>query len=149
MFSTDAISPQPRQQEYGKIACSHPLPVVYTVTQCNITLNLTTEHTRQFVCLEMTNLCLHICISGYVRLHIAGSVDKTEERRPWSRVPVQQPAWELRTSICTTTYTTHSTRRQYILPAVAEHEQQPQHHSAAPTTFTTQLTVDSDSAGGF
>ena len=61
MFSTDAISPQPRQQVYGKIACSHPLPVVYTVTQCNITLNLTLEHTRQFVCLEMTILvCTYV-----------------------------------------------------------------------------------------
>ena len=31
----------------------------------------------------------------------------------------------------------------------AEYEQQPQRYFAAPTTFTSQLSVDSDSAGGF
>ena len=140
---------QPRHHEYRKAIRSHLMPAVYTNSHCNMVLSSKVEYVRSLACLKLLSLHTYIHTFGYIRLHIAGSTYEIAERRPWSSVTVQQPAWKLRTSIYTTTSTTHSSWLHNMLSEYATYERRSQYQPDAPNALKPLLAGSSGSAGGF
>ena len=114
-----------------------------------MTLNARTQVTRRMPCKD--HYCLHICIY-YIRIYTTphcrffghDGVKETMEQGASSTTCLGTPDLHMHRQL-------HDTHDVMALQPdnSAEHDQQPQHHSAATTFFTSQLSVDSDSAGGF